>query len=526
MRVFADPARPKFWKYRLLRGVLLLAPFLGCAAPEPRPAAAPAASPPPLTEEQRRRNVESFDYVWTTIRDKHWDATLGGLNWNAVRDELRPQVEAATSMDAARAVFWNLISRLGQSHFAIMPGYIYRDLSRPAAKAKEDAAQPPPAAAAKPDAKPAPADSAAAAKEKEAAPKGEAVAAKEKEEAHSDDGEEEPGDGDPGLDLRIADGRALITRVYEGGAAAQAGVKPGWLLLKIRGEAVAPVLQRILDANKDSGLRDLYAVRSILARLNGNIGTRIPLVFLDGQDKEVEVPLALGRPGSRPIRFGYLPKMYIRFESRMLEGNVGYIAFSGFFDPQRLMPEFERAIHAFMRADGVIIDLRGNPGGIGGMSMGLAGWFVDRPDLQLGVMSMRNMQLKFTISPRPETFNGPVAVLVDGLSASTSEIMAGGLKDIGRARVFGTRTAGAALPSVIERLPNGDGFQYAIANYVSAGGQVLEGRGVVPDQETPPERTALLAGRDPAVAAAVEWIRAQKKSAAARPAHLEVLVQR
>ena len=49
------------------------------------------------------------------------------------------------------------------------------------------------------------------------------------------------------------------------------------------------------------------------------------------------------------------------------------------------------------------------------------------------------------------------------------------MKDVKRARIFGTRTAGAALPSVISKLPNGDGFQYAIANYISEGGKPLEG---------------------------------------------------
>jgi carboxyl-terminal processing protease len=88
--------------------------------------------------------------------------------------------------------------------------------------------------------------------------------------------------------------------------------------------------------------------------------------------------------------------------------------------------------------------------------------------------------------------------------------MAEGLKDLGRARIFGTRTAAAALPSLFEKLPNGDGFQYAIANYVSEGGQPLEGLGVTPDVEASVTRQALLAGKDPALDAAVEWIESQK----------------
>src|SRR5262249_33546338 len=109
------------------------------------------------------------------------------------------------------------------------------------------------------------------------------------------------------------------------------------------------------------------------------------------------------------------------------------------------------------------------------------------------------------------TFLGPLAVLVDGCSASTSEIFAGGLQGLKRARVFGTRTAGAALPSLIELLPNGDRFQFAIANYVSVDGKVLEGAGVQPDQEVKPDRKALLSGCDPVVEAARQWIKTQAK---------------
>jgi carboxyl-terminal processing protease len=65
---------------------------------------------------------------------------------------------------------------------------------------------------------------------------------------------------------------------------------------------------------------------------------------------------------------------------------------------------------------------------------------------------------------------------------------------------------------MIEKLPNGDGFQYAFANYVSASGEVLEAVGVIPDVEVKPSRDALLAGHDPVLDAAVAWIRQQGAS--------------
>jgi len=71
--------------------------------------------------------------------------------------------------------------------------------------------------------------------------------------------------------------------------------------------------------------------------------------------------------------------------------------------------------------------------------------------------------------------------------------------------------AGAALPSRIERLPNGDGFQYAMANYISRSGRQLEGNGVIPDVNVPADRKALSEGRDPVLEAALRWLQTETK---------------
>jgi carboxyl-terminal processing protease len=117
----------------------------------------------------------------------------------------------------------------------------------------------------------------------------------------------------------------------------------------------------------------------------------------------------------------------------------------------------------------------------------------------------RRQKTEFEINPRIEPYTGKLAVLVDVASASTTEILAQGLKDLGRARIFGTRTAGAALPSDIIELPDGDRFQYPEANYTSLKGRVLEGNGVEPDVVVAPTISALLAGHDRALESAMAW---------------------
>src|ERR1700722_8940480 len=81
-----------------------------------------------LTPEQRQLNIQSFEYVWTTVRDKHWQSMPGGLDWQAIHDEFRPKIEAANSMDAARDVLNQMLGRLHQSHFGIVPSDLYSNV--------------------------------------------------------------------------------------------------------------------------------------------------------------------------------------------------------------------------------------------------------------------------------------------------------------------------------------------------------------------------------------------------------------
>jgi carboxyl-terminal processing protease len=368
-----------------------------------------------------------------------------------VHDELRPKVEKAATMAGARAAMTEMLGRLKQTHFGILPG----------------------------------------------------------DALHEAD-DEPGGHGQAGLDVRVVEGKVVVTAVAPGSSAEEAGVKAGWVVESIRGKPVVATLAAAEKAYAGSGLVPARKVLTLLYRLRGPTGRTVSVDFLDGQDRPLHLDLTLHEPKGTPSQFGNLPPFYTHFVAKRIEGTVAYVALNAFFDPGRVLGEFAAALKASRDAEGLILDLRGNPGGIGAMAMGIGGWLVTEPD-RLGTMITRAGSMHFSLNPRPEPFTKPVAVLVDGLSMSTSEILAGGLKDLKRAKVFGTRTPGAALPSRVDVLPNGDGFQYAFANYIAVGGKPLEGNGVVPDVEVPLTRAALLDGRDPAVEAAVRWIRSQAK---------------
>ena len=402
-----------------------------------------------LNLEQRKLNAASFEYAWNKIRENMWAPMPPGIDWQAVHDELKPKAEAAKTMHQARAVLQDMIDRLKLTHFNIVPGDVYDGLDANTSNRGEG--------------------------------------------------------GAPGFDLRLVQGEALVVSVSPGSPAEAAGVRPGWRLTRADGEEIARLTGKLESALRDSTFKELSITRAVMGKLSGSAGSKVPAEFLNGANRAVKLDLQLTQARGETSKIGFLPSQHVWIESKKV-GNTGYVRFNMFLDPPRISTGFSKAVESCMQCDGFIVDLRGNPGGIGGMSMGMAGWFVDRQGVRLGTMKMKDNELKFAIFPRSETFHGRLAILVDALTASTSEIFAGGLKDIGRARIFGTRTAGAALPSVFEKLPNGDGFQYAIANYVSEGGQPLEGIGVAPDEEVKLTRKALLAGRDTVLDAALAWI--------------------
>ncbi|MCP5103608.1 MAG: hypothetical protein GY950_09530 [bacterium] len=441
----------------LMLMVLLVVPvvFTGCSGDSEE------KEEPILSEEQRKLNLESFDKVWTTIHDKHYDPGFGGLDWQAVHDELRPKMEKALKMSEARAILKDMIGRLKLSHFNLIPDEVYKKLGKP--------------------------------------------------------GEKGASDGVTGIDVRVVAGHALVTAVREGSPAHKAGVKPGWEITQINEVETASLLPDISKEFEGNSMKAFYLSYSVQARLYGEIGSSKKISFLDGNNKTVQLDISLEEEKGNKFKLGHLPPMHIWIDSRTIEGetgNIGYITFNGFLDIPRVMPAFNNAMKSFIDAGvhGVVIDIRGNGGGLPIMAMGMAGWLIEETGLRLGTMFFRNNELKIVVRPRPEVYAGSVAVLVDGMSASCSEIFAGGLQDLGRARIFGSTTAGAVLPSTVEKLANSDGFQYAFANYRSEKGAVLEGVGVVPDVEVYPTREALLRGKDLVLETAIRWIGEQKET--------------
>lgn len=404
---------------------------------------------------QAPQGLETFDAAWKIVRDSHFDRGMNGVDWNAVRDELRPRAAEASNAGELRAVIREMLGRLGQSHFALIP-----------------------ATADSPRANPADAS------------------------------------GDPGFDYRLVGRDLLVTSVDPHGGAAAAGVHTGWRLMSIESKPVSEMLETI-SSSAPERLRTVQIWSLVESRLRGPEGSRVALMFENGHGGTIGVAVERRPEQGQPVTVGNLPTMHVRVDAERHRtpagGSAGVIRFNVWMPAVDLL--FQKAMDDLRTSDGIIIDLRGNPGGLAAMLMGISGHFLAERK-PLGVMKTRDSELNFVANPRlvsangtrVDVFGGPVAILVDALSGSASECFTGGMQSLGRARVFGQTSMGQALPALFDRLPNGDVLIHAYGDFVTADGTRLEGRGVIPDQPVPLTRADLLANRDATLDAALEWI--------------------
>lgn len=433
----------------MLRKLFLLILLLnfGGAFAAAQPATPGAATGADKNAELRR---QSFEKVWTTINEKHFDPTFGGVDWKKIGEIYEPKALAAKTDAELYQVLQQMLDELGQSHFNIIPEQAVLETERAS---------------------------------------GESAA-------------------EIGVGLKLIDGQAVVRRVRADSPAAKAGIKTGFVVEKIGDQTIAEILARInksLAARRETEQQKQFVREQILTLgLRGKTGSTVALEMLD--EKNARRIFTVGRETAKieySPAFGNFPPQPVEFEAKRLDKGVGYIRFNIWVMPQ--LARIREALKIMSDAPGVVFDLRGNPGGMGGLASGVTGNLVTE-QVSLGTMKFRATEQKFIAYPQDDVFKGKVVVLTDGGSASTSEVFAAGLQEIGRAGVVGEISMGAILVSLFDRLPTGAIFQYAVSDYKSPKKILIEGRGVKPDVEVKLTRASLLAGRDLQLEAAVREI--------------------
>jgi len=412
----------------------------------------PAAIPGESWESQRDK---TFEFVWSTVNDAYYDSTFGGVDWAAIKTKYQPLLPNASDKAALRTLLQSMLGELHKSHFAILP----RELAvyTPSERAQI---------------------------------------------------------GTIGIEVAAVEEAVVITEVDLDSPAARAGLRVGDAITIIEQQPMGDMRRFLIDAGYSPERTTNYMVRFAGSNLRKRVGSKLHLTVLgiDGVEREMEIPFELyAGVWSEPV--GDFPSLPVKCGSHLDGDGLVHLHFNIF--ARATMKEIRAALRSIPTPGGLVLDLRGNGGGIAVMASGITGWLSDREFL-MGSMRLRQGHIDFTVAPQANAFLGPVAVLIDGGSASTSEIMAAGLQEAGRARIFGEPSAGAALPSSFKTLPTGDVLQYVIADLQTSAGVMLEGRGVVPDKIVTRTRADLTAGRDPVVDAAKLWLKEKLVSNAAQ----------
>jgi carboxyl-terminal processing protease len=412
------------------------------------------------------------------VNDLFYDPKFGGVNWAKVRERYEPLVAKVPNDREFHMLLQQMLNELHQSHFIVIP--------------------------------------------REAIPK--IRVAKETDTAVHDSADdtntaEEALDNinykltdrlltGIGIDLRVLEGSAVVTRVEPGSTAARAGLRPGFVIKKVGSHSLDSVIAEIeRHPLWGSIIRPELPVFLVAGFINGEQASPVRLGYLDARNRLRTISIRRERlRGEMSPAMGNLPSMYTEFESKRLQGGVGYIRFNAFVPS--LMEKLCGALRSLRNAPGIILDLRGNQGGLLGMIGGLTGLLETTPTL-MGAMQTRTGHVPLYVFPQMSPYSGPLVILVDGSTQSAGEMFSSGLQEAGRAIIVGEKSAGNTLPSAIKKLPTGALFQYGFANYETTSGKHLEGFGITPDYTVTLSRKNLLRGGDPQLSAAMLRLRDQ-----------------
>jgi carboxyl-terminal processing protease len=385
--------------------------------------------------------IASYEAIWQTVNEQHYDSTFGGRDWAAIHHKYYDLVKHTGDEAGFLAIANQMLGELGLSHYSVFPTE-----------------------------------------------------------------QKSSSTGTVGLETRLLDGKAVITSIRDGYPAAKAGLREGYVVAAVDGVPVETILsdrEKKALPNATEWRRQSDLDRSVRDRLSGAPGTPVSISFLDESDSLRRTTMVRTERPGKTILDKSLPPFFIEFHAQRIAGNVGYVSFSTFMPP--VDEKFEQAIDGMLDARGLILDIRGNPGGMHDVGEAIAARLVQEPTL-FSVFRYRDRTEQVVVRPNGKTYTGPVVVLIDGQNASASERFAACLQSIGRAVVIGERSRGAVGPSSAMKLPNGTTFLYLTAQSLTPDGIVLEGRGVIPDIVVRPDRQALLHGKDAPLDRAVEYI--------------------
>ena len=261
-----------------------------------------------------------------------------------------------------------------------------------------------------------------------------------------------------GVGLQLAhgsdDGRVVVIAPLEGSPAAEAGVVSGTAVLAVNGEPT-------------EGL----GLETTAARLRGDVGTQVVLTLQAPDGTTNEVTLERRSVDLRTVRTRRL---------RQNDHTLGYLRITQFSEgvPQQVQEAIAELSEKGI--EGLVLDLRNNSGGLVSAGLAVADAFISNDP----IVETRNRDgIADPIQASASTlYDGPMVTLVNGGTASASEILAGALQDDGRSQLLGSRTFGKGLIQTLTNLSDGSGLAVTVAGYLTPNGRDIQGQGLEPDR--------------------------------------------
>jgi carboxyl-terminal processing protease len=293
-----------------------------------------------------------------------------------------------------------------------------------------------------------------------------------------------------GLSIFEVEGKPVVVAVEPNSDAARAGVEEGMIVVSVDGK---PIAERLAEAQaRVAGSSSDRAVR-----------LRIYKMIIDG-DPGTILGMTLARADGSTLNVALTRRVVAdtaAVTSRRLPSGVGYIRLTLWKSP--IHKQFEKALAQFKATQGVVVDLRGNPGGEAEEVVKIAGFFFDS-HVPFGKFSTRaGRAIYLRTDDDDEVFKGPIAILVNEGSGSGSELFAGVMQESGRAIIVGRRSCGCVRGiSKFRKIKGGGELAVSEYGYMSPGGKTFEGTGVVPNQPIELKIADLQQRRDSALEAA------------------------
>ncbi len=252
-----------------------------------------------------------------------------------------------------------------------------------------------------------------------------------------------------GINIASVSGKIYIINVIKGAPAELGGLRPGDMILKINGNNV----------NGDN----VYQTASYI---KGNLNSFVDLEIL--------------RDNKRLTKKIKRAEIKIKtVESEIIDKEIGYIRIVSFISSEGPI-EFIDALNKVKDTNALILDLRGNTGGLFQNAVFVANMFLDKGDI-VKVIGRGGHNSFYRAEEKEYTYDKPLVVLVDGESASASEIVSAALKDNGRAMIVGTKTFGKGVVQKVYPMPNSMGMNLTIARYLTPNGNDIDKKGIEPN---------------------------------------------